>query len=391
MDNKNPAPTTPKAISPTINSATSSLPQIGASLEDIPQPIPIISSTTPSFPSPNLPTPITQTTSASPTPTPQFPSNPQITTPPGNSGIIPPVSSGKNGKGKIFTIIAAVVLLLITMPVGLYLLNQRQTLIDQAAPSFTFRGGYYINLAGGGADANGNINAYNDEADCDPAAGICKAKNKNNGQDYSGGNVQKYICSGKVINCDNTNAPGKVIKGPDYSSIHYIYDTNYAPIQCDQTIQLDVFNGSNVLKGFMTWYSGACVGTPTPAATVTTCNNRTITQAVLEQELRTAGYGGPWDLASALAAFNRAACPTPIPTPVPTPLATPRPTPSSTPQGGTTVVASPSLTPSPKASVKPSPSPSPEAQLPAAGNSLPLIVASTAGIILLIIGFAFAL
>jgi hypothetical protein len=214
------------------------------------------------------------------------------------------------------------------------------------AASQNYSSGYYINLSGGGADVNGNIGGYNDEADCQPGNGVCYARNRNNSQNYANGHTDKYICNGRVTNCDNTNSPGNVV------SFNTGYSQTISGASCGQTVQLDVFDG-NSLHGFMTWYAGDCAyggaASPQPGnVTVTTCNNRIISQATLQQELRGAGYPGPWgDVNTELAAFNRAACPsqpTPTPTPSPTPV----------PVGGTTntttyvyVYPSPSPTPSP--------------------------------------------
>src|SRR5438067_2488721 len=99
-----------------------------------------------------------------------------------------------------------------------------------ANQNFTFHGGYYINLAGGGADLNGNINNYNDDADCSASLGYCTAKSRVTGLNYINGNVQKYICTGKLLNCDLTYSPSQVISGPVYSYTHYIYDLNYPAI-----------------------------------------------------------------------------------------------------------------------------------------------------------------
>lgn len=179
--------------------------------------------------------------------------------------------------------------------------------------------GYYINLSGSGADLNGNIGNYNDEADCQQSNGICNAKNRNTGQNYSYGRVDKYICNGKVTNCDNTNSPNSVV------SVTSGYSQSISGASCSQTVQLDVFDGS-ALHGYMTWYSGDCAyGGTSTQNTVTTCNNRILSQSTLETEIRNAGYPGPWDLASELAAFNRAACPSGAPAPSPYIAPTPPP------------------------------------------------------------------
>lgn len=169
-----------------------------------------------------------------------------------------------------------------------------------AAENFKYGSGFYINLYGGGADLNGNIGGYSGEADCRPNDGVCYITNKTTGQKYSEGHVQRYICEGKVLNCDNTHAPGKVLKGPEVSTSQTI-----GSVECDRTVQLDVFDkpvGSGTLKGYMTWYSGTCpiavVSTPTstPSPTPTLSPTPTPTQQA---------YGGVL---------------TPTPTPTPTPV-----------------------------------------------------------------------
>jgi len=141
------------------------------------------------------------------------------------------------------------------------------------AASFPWGSGFYINLYGGGADPNGNIGDYNGEAACNIATGTCIAQNRLNGQFYESGNVQRYICRGKVLNCDNTFAASGLISGPEYGKT--LDMTNPG---CDRTVQLDVFdkNMGGTLKGYMTWYSGDCsavraavVPTPTPTTTPT--------------------------------------------------------------------------------------------------------------------------
>ncbi len=209
--------------------------------------------------------------------------------------------------------------------------------LTHAYAAQNYGSGYYINLSGGGADVNGNIGGYNDEADCQPANGVCNAKNRVTGQNYANGNTQKYICNGRVLNCDNTNAPGNVVS----SSVGYSQSISGA--SCGQTVQLDVFDG-NSLHGFMTWYAGDCAyggaASPTPGTnTVTTCNNHILTQAQMDQELRNAGYPGPWgDVNTELAAYNRAACPGASPQPSPNPTPTPTPTPTQSPAAGATTI-----------------------------------------------------
>lgn len=132
-----------------------------------------------------------------------------------------------------------------------------------AAAAFPFGTGYYINLYGGGADPNGNIGDYNGEAACDISTGTCMAQNRNTGQMYPDGNVQRYVCSGKQLNCDNSHT-NSVISGPEYAKTLSI--TNQP---CDRTVQLDVFDSMNGnMKGYMTWYSGECPK-PTPTAAPT--------------------------------------------------------------------------------------------------------------------------
>lgn len=300
------------------------------------------------------------------------------TSPPSDNSIFNESSKPKSKfNSKIIAAVAVVLFLVISIPVGIFLVNRNQNIEEDAAPSQTYDIGYYINLAGGGSDPNGNIGAYNDEADCQPSAGVCFARNKNTGQAYPEGHVQKYICQGKYTNCDNTNAPGKVIKGPDYSTVHYIKDINYAPIQCDQTIQLDVFDKVNgTLKGFMVWYSGACTTTPTPVAS-------------------------PSPSPRISPSPSPRLSPTPVVSPVlsPTPASSPRvspspsasPSPTQSPVGG---VASPIPSPTPKISPTPtikasSPSPSPES-LPVSGSSYPGIIAAAGGMLLLIVGVLLA-
>lgn len=135
--------------------------------------------------------------------------------------------------------------------------------VDAAA--FPFGSGYYINLYGGGADPSGNIGDYNGEAACDISKGTCTAQNRNTGQFYAEGNVQRYICRGNVLNCDNTFS-NQVILGPEYGKT-----LDMTSPGCDRTVQLDVFdkNVGGTLKGYMTWYSGACPApTPRPLSSV---------------------------------------------------------------------------------------------------------------------------
>lgn len=238
--------------------------------------------------------------------------------------------------------------------------------IASANANITFGNGYFINLSGGGADLNGNINNYNDEALCSTSQGFCQATNRNTNQDYANGRVERYVCNGKTLNCDGAHNSG-LISGPTVGKKLFIDGS----VSCGKTVQLDVFDG-NSLHGFMTWYSGDCPapsssstscseqpsqypqcggtcngitypsdhtvmvtknvnnscqvsfqcqdlgklagqcnnpGSPTPEM-VTTCNGRHIDRATLESELRGANYPGPWgDLQTELDAFNRAACP----------------------------------------------------------------------------------
>ncbi len=51
----------------------------------------------------------------------------------------------------------------------------------------------------------------------------------------------------------------------------------------------------------------------TAPQTMTVCNGQVKTWEQLQSELHVAGYPGPWDQGSALAAYNRAACPAPAP------------------------------------------------------------------------------
>lgn len=187
----------------------------------------------------------------------------------------------------------------------------------RANANITYHGGYYTNLSGAGADINGNISNYNDEADCSTSQGYCKARNRNTNQDYSGGRVDEYVCNGKFTNCDFSHNGGSLMPShtwPDSAYIHYIYDTNMPSsyTDCNHTIQLDVYDGGSTLHGYMTWYSGDCSTTTTTSnpEKIITCDNRTIDQATLENELRGAGYNGPWnDINAELIAFDHAACP----------------------------------------------------------------------------------
>lgn len=193
------------------------------------------------------------------------------------------------------------------------------------AANQNYGSGYYINLSGAGADMNGNIGSYNDEADCQQSNGVCNAKNRNTGQNYANGRVDKYICNEKTANCDNSHSSNVISTNSGYSQ-------SISGASCGQTVQLDVWDG-NALHGYMTWYAGDCAyggaASPPPGTvTVTTCNNRIISQSTLENELRGAGYPGPWgDINTELAAFNRAACPQGGPQPSPV-SASPVPTPS---------------------------------------------------------------
>lgn len=224
----------------------------------------------------------------------------------------------------------------------LIFLSQKVSSPIFASQNIRFGNGYYTNLSGGGADIDGNIGGYSDEADCNTGSGVCNAKNRNNGQNYSGGYVLRYLCYGRVTNCDNSHGNVTQTSGQSYSQ------SIDSSTSCGQTVQLDVFDGGNGLHGFMTWYSGDCSSSSTPQpgiSTVTTCNGHVLSQSQLESELRGANYPGPWgDLGTELGAYNRAACPgsTPVPavtyvyqTPYPTPTpvvtyvySTPYPTPA---------------------------------------------------------------
>ncbi len=166
--------------------------------------------------------------------------------------------------------------------------------ISEAKASVNYGSGFYTNLCGGGADVNGNIGGYNCEASCNTGSGVCEAP--------AGGHVDRYVCNGKITNCDNTNAPGNVVSFSTGGS-----KSLTESVSCGQTVQLDAFDGGNSLKGFMTWYSGDCAATN--QAPVTTCRNETKSWDQLLFELRAMNYPGPWDRDSSIAAYNRAACP----------------------------------------------------------------------------------
>ncbi len=364
-----PQPGVLSPVNPSTTPAATPLPNIVPSgeAEDIPQPSSPSStpvSVTPPFPTPTTPSqPSTPSQSfnanvpASPTPPADIP--PQSGSP---SGIIPPImSSGKKGNGKLIAAIVAVVLLVIAIPLGLLLVRQRQSTTNQAAPSFTYHGGYYINLFGGGSDPNGNISAYNGEADCDPDTGICRAKNRITGQDYPGGYVHKWVCSGIAVICIDTTAG--YISGPVTAPIHYIWDPS-SPPSCNQTVQLDVYDSSNTLRGYLVWYSGICTASPSPTPVLSPSPSPVPTPVVSPSP-------------------SPSISPSPISSPSPSPSIAPSVSPSPTPAGAVIV------SPTPKAS--PTPSPSPVAELPSAGNDTPIIVASGVGILLLIAGLVLAL
>ncbi len=198
-------------------------------------------------------------------------------------------------------------------------------------------GGYYINLYGGLNSHSGSF--------CNPSTGECKWPNGGTGH------VEEYVCTGKYTNCDNGHGAPVVGGYPQYSTDFWIIANSYVN-QCGYTIQLDVFNSAPSANAnpldFMTWYSGDC-SAPAPVQ-VTVCTGETMTEDRMDQLLQGAGYGGPWDLSSALAAYNRAACPAVVPTstpmPTPTPIivtptptpavvyVTPTPTPTQAPIGG---------------------------------------------------------
>jgi hypothetical protein len=277
---------------------------------------------------------------------------------PQNSSIIPPISDNKKPKGKLIAAIVVIVLLIIAIPLGLLLVGKRQSTTNQAAPSFTFRGGYYINIFGGGSDPNGNLTPYNGEGDCDPATGICRARNLTTGQDYPGGYVDRWVCSGVKVICIN-DTPG-YISGPVTAPIHYVWDPSNPP-SCNQTVQLDVYDSSNILRGYLVWYSGVCPPNPTPVPSP-------VPSPV------------PTPVPSPVASLS------PSPSPIPTPVASPSPSLSPSPAAGAPIV---SPSPSPKAS--PLPSPSPVIELPEAGSGTPIIIAAGMGIVLLIVGLVLAL
>lgn len=62
--------------------------------------------------------------------------------------------------------------------------------------------------------------------------------------------------------------------------------------------------------------------TPTPVVVYPT-RNGSRTEAQIRTELAQADYGGPWDLSSVLAAYDRATAPTPTPLPTPAPVLVP--------------------------------------------------------------------
>lgn len=139
-----------------------------------------------------------------------------------------------------------------------------------------FERGYYTNLYGSGENIDGGgIDNYTGDADCDPRLGTCFARNKNNPVE-SFANVQKYTCNGKTTHCDYNHSPQPI--SLDYGMAYSVS----SGAQCGQTIQLDVFDKSNNLRGYMTWYSGDCVvptATPMPTQAPTQAPTTTPTQA----------------------------------------------------------------------------------------------------------------
>ncbi len=68
----------------------------------------------------------------------------------------------------------------------------------------------------------------------------------------------------------------------------------------------------------------------TQTQTYTMCDGRVKNWDQIQSELHVAGYPGPWDVNSSIAAYNRAACPTPQPQPAPQPQPQPQPAPVCT-------------------------------------------------------------
>lgn len=154
-------------------------------------------------------------------------------------------------------------LMTITLLLGAVLLQPASVL---AVP---FAGSYYTNLCGGGEDINGNTGNYNCNAECNQATGICKAGERASDPNKRFANVVKYVCNGRSTHCDNDHPNG----GITFVGYSLEYGMQYDPaVQCNQTVQLDVFDSNNNLQGFMSWYSGPCAAptpTPTPIPTTT--------------------------------------------------------------------------------------------------------------------------
>lgn len=126
-----------------------------------------------------------------------------------------------------------------------------------------FNGGEYTNLCGSGPDAT----SYSCEANCNPSTGFCRGTG-----DVT---VAKYVCNdAKKNDCRDNES--------------WSTEADMGSPRCNTTVQLDVFDkkcrgddGSwncvrENLKGYMTWYSGACA-TPTPTDRPTPTPTRRVT------------------------------------------------------------------------------------------------------------------
>lgn len=205
---------------------------------------------------------------------------------------------------------------------------------NTAQAAMSYGSGYYTNLNGSGYSADIHTGSA-----CNPSTGSC-----------SGAYVLRSVCDGRTTNCDGQHTVPTLVESGTNLSLGYP--------GCGKTVQLDVFNQScrdgsgnwicGVPADYMVWYTGDCAYTaPAPVVQsapqmVNVCG-KTLSQDQLNSELRGAGYPGPWDLNSSIAAYQRAACPvvqvvaTPTPIqsgPTPTPIVI---TPTPAPIGGTTI------------------------------------------------------
>ncbi len=182
--------------------------------------------------------------------------------------------------------------------------------------------------------------------------------------------VTKYVysCNGNIaqpyVNQDQGRVPG-LCGVPSSQPVQDCGSYQYKYPECDwnshQVYQVWQNSCGNYQRINYQYQDGSCGYTASQTSqqpsiqqsspvNVTVCTGETMTEDRMNQLLQGAGYGGPWDINSAKAAYNRAACP--VSTPTQTPLPTPTPvivyvTPTPTPTEVPVPTATPMLTPTP--------------------------------------------